>query len=297
MNLAYKGECVAQIKFPKSSDNFSGSGKTHNFVAYFEGHMKFPTPGTWVMYTTSWDGSKLYMEGELIVNNNGLHNVLVEKNGTIDIGDEESLVKHFRLEYFKGEKGENGLILKWKGPGSEKKEVRPADFHVPASFTITGLPSHAPLWYQAYTTRYTTPSRNMLPTSFDIILPVSNDTSYFYQWPKTACNLTDNYAVVLEGYVVFPRPGRYILSEKSDDDARMFVDGQLVRTVRGNVGVRDKGRVSITIAQKEILHHLRVEFLELCLGNGLELTWEGPQIARGTPLRLCRSEEHCHFPY
>ena len=135
----------------------------------------------------------------------------------------------------------------------------------------------------------------MLPTSFDIILPVSNDTSYFYQWPMTACNLTDNYAVVLEGYVVFPRPGRYILTEKSDDDARIFVDGQLLRSVRGSVGVRDQGHVSLSIAQKGMVHHLRVEFLELCLGNGLELTWEGPQITRGTPLRLCRSEEHCHL--
>ncbi len=142
MQLAYDGECISQINFPRSTSNFAGSGKMNNFVAYFEGQLQFPTEGVWTMYTASQDGSKLYIEEELVVNNNGMHKKMVEKDGSVTVS-KDSLIKRFRLEYFKGETGANGLILKWEGPGKNKQAVNPTDFYMPDSFSLLGLPAYA----------------------------------------------------------------------------------------------------------------------------------------------------------
>jgi hypothetical protein len=65
----------------------------------------------------------------------------------------------------------------------------------------------------------------------------------------------------------------------------MYIDGKLVLTVDGKVGVQDEGQASVSIDQQGgAIKHFRIEFLELCLGNGLELTWEGPNIPQYTYL-------------
>lgn len=139
MHLSYKHECVSQIKFLKSDGIFAGSDKSNNFVAYFDGQLKFPAAGTWTMYLKSQDGSKLFIEDVEVVNNDGLHSELVEKSGSIII-NKGSLIKRFRLEYFKGWEGENGLILKWEGPGYSKISPGAADFYVNPNTIILGSP-------------------------------------------------------------------------------------------------------------------------------------------------------------
>jgi hypothetical protein len=289
MHLGYGGECVPQIKFPKSTGNFAGSGKTNNFVAYFEGQLQFPAFGAWILFTISQDGSKLYIEDELVVNNNGLHNVMVEKNGTIDVA--ESLIKNFRLEYFKGEEGGNGLIMKWEGPGMDKTVVKSKDFYVPDQLSLIGLPAYIVQTDFVNTTRYATASRNSLPVSFDALVPFSKDYKYESYWPRENCDLTDNYAVVLDGYALFPKAGEYIITETSDDDARMYVDGQLVLSVNGRTGFRDIGQASISITEGGTIKRIRLEFLELCLGGVLDLTWMGPNITKGTPVQFVAMQD------
>ncbi len=142
MELAYDGGCVSRINFPQSTSAFAGSGKTNNFVAYFEGQLQFPSAGKWTLYTASQDGSKLYIDGKQIVDNDGVHENMKEKSGTVEVTD-NLLIKAFRLEYFKGDKrANNGLILKWKGPGKKKSIVQPTDFYTPSEFSIIGLPAY-----------------------------------------------------------------------------------------------------------------------------------------------------------
>lgn len=127
MHLGYDGGCVSQINFPSSTSTFAGSGKSNNFIAYFEGQLKFPSAGMWTMFLKSQDGSKLYIDDQEVVNNDGVHKTMKQKRGTVEIA-ESSLIKTFRVEYFKGNKGPNGLILKWKGPGKRKSVVKTTDF-------------------------------------------------------------------------------------------------------------------------------------------------------------------------
>ena len=124
--LPYKVDWVSEINYQYTDGNFAGSGKSKNVLAVFEGLLRFPSEGTWTMYTASDDGSKLYVDGQLVVNNNGIHNTMVEKSGTIVV-DKSALGKWIRLEYF-NDVGKNGLILRWEGPNRPKTVIRGWNF-------------------------------------------------------------------------------------------------------------------------------------------------------------------------
>jgi len=274
--LPYKEEWVSEINFPSTDGEFAGSGRSHNVVAVFEGLLKFPSAGTWTLFVSSIDGSKLYVDNGLVVNNNGLHKVMVAKKGTVEV-DSSSLVKSFRLEYFKGAEGNNGLRLRWKGPGYAKSDVRAWNFDAITSFV--GLPMFAYMIPNVTVSYYAWETRDALP-NFTSLVPDSTSDGYFYSWPNEGCSDTENNAVVLEGNLQFPSAGSWKIFVTSDDDLRMYADGQLVLTVNGNIGVRDKGKAVVDVASGSTIQKIRIEYLELCRGSGIDLQWAGPGISK-----------------
>ncbi len=85
-----------------------------------------PETGEYVFYLTSNDGSKLYIDGRLVVDNDGGHGAL-EKSGSISL----KAGRHpLRIGYFQVGGG-YALSLAWKGPGFEKQMVPPCAFFYP----------------------------------------------------------------------------------------------------------------------------------------------------------------------
>ena len=128
--------------------------------------------------------------------------------------------------------------------------------------------------------RYKWESRDTLPSDFDAIVPDSEENSYSYAWPIDTCEGVEDKAVVLEGYLQFPAVGTWKIFATSDDDLKMYIDGQLVLTVDGKIGVRDVGKAVIEVAPGFTFKHVRIEFLELCLGNSLTMDWAGPGVSK-----------------
>ena len=91
--------------------NFLIDEKEENddFAFKFDGLINITTPGDYVFYTESDDGSKLYIIGEEVVNNDGLHPT-EEKSGTINL----SVGLHpITVNYFEKDRGE-GLNVKYE---------------------------------------------------------------------------------------------------------------------------------------------------------------------------------------
>jgi putative heme-binding domain-containing protein len=88
------------------------------FGLRFTGSIHIPKDGAYTFYTASDDGSRLYIDGTLVVNNDGAHG-MVEKSGTIELkaGPHALLVT-----YFDGG-GDDGLVVSWKGPGMAKERI------------------------------------------------------------------------------------------------------------------------------------------------------------------------------
>jgi hypothetical protein len=89
-------EVVSQVNFPSTGGNFAGSGLSDDIGAVFEGYVEIPESNTYVLYVDSDDGSKLYIGGELLIDNDGLHG-MVEVAGQIALAPG---LHEIRVEFF-----------------------------------------------------------------------------------------------------------------------------------------------------------------------------------------------------
>ena len=104
-----KGELVEEtISIDFSIDEY----RKNNFGHSFSGYLQVDKDGTYEFQTSSDDGSRLFIGGFPVVDNDGLHGRQVA-NGEIPlkVGFHE-----IRLDYFEGG-GQQSLEVKWKGPG------------------------------------------------------------------------------------------------------------------------------------------------------------------------------------
>ena len=113
-------------------DNFTLAPKNRkdNFAFKFEGAIRVSTAGSYTFYTTSDDGSKLYINGQQVVDNDGLHGSQ-ERSGSVTLAEGSHRIK---VTFFENKNGEK-LEVRWKGPGISKQLIPTSvlndDFEVP----------------------------------------------------------------------------------------------------------------------------------------------------------------------
>jgi len=99
---------------------FKTSVRTRNvhYGMRFRGVIQIARAGTYTFFTDSDDGSRLWINGKLIVNNGGLH-TRRERSGKIAL----PAGKHnIRVDYFQSTKASK-LLVKYKGPGILKSQI------------------------------------------------------------------------------------------------------------------------------------------------------------------------------
>ena len=89
-----------------------------DFAFRFTGYVDIPTSGNWTFYTSSDDGSQLFIDGALVVDNDGLHSNQ-EATGSVNLsaGAHEIVVTMFERG------GQEVLTVSWEGPGQAKSFI------------------------------------------------------------------------------------------------------------------------------------------------------------------------------
>jgi predicted alpha-1,2-mannosidase len=88
------------------------------FAFDFEGYVRIPVNGIYTFYLTTNDGGRLYIDDNLLINNDGLHPLTeIYKPVALKAGLHPINVRYFQ------EGGTNGLIVSWQGPGFNKEEI------------------------------------------------------------------------------------------------------------------------------------------------------------------------------
>ncbi|KPK75107.1 MAG: hypothetical protein AMS25_18605 [Gemmatimonas sp. SM23_52] len=90
------------------------------FGLRFRGYIEIPRTGVYGFYLTSDDGSRLSLDGDLVVDNDGIHGAR-EKTGYIAL---EAGMHPVELLFFQGAGG-IALSLSIDGPGLKKQEIPP----------------------------------------------------------------------------------------------------------------------------------------------------------------------------
>jgi YVTN family beta-propeller protein len=95
-------------------DNFTLDPRLRddNFAMRYRATLRTPVAGTYTFYTSSDDGSKLFINGALIVNNDGLHATL-EQQGTVTL---PAGMHEIEVQYFEAT-GDQVLMVSYAGPG------------------------------------------------------------------------------------------------------------------------------------------------------------------------------------
>jgi poly(3-hydroxybutyrate) depolymerase len=152
----YEGNWTALPNF--GSMQAKKSGKVTNFSLaprnradyfgfVFDGYIKIATAGTYTFYTTSDDGSKLYIGGQQVVNNDGLHGA-VEKSGSIYLKAGSHPIK---VAYFERYGGET-LLVSYSGPGISKRKIPDAVLSTGSSSSSTSTLAVSTSWEEEQAT-------------------------------------------------------------------------------------------------------------------------------------------------
>ncbi|MCD6374223.1 MAG: chitobiase/beta-hexosaminidase C-terminal domain-containing protein [Caldisericaceae bacterium] len=98
--------------------DLSKSQRSDFFGLRFVGYINAPQDGIYTFFTESDDGSKLFIGGKEIVNNDGLHG-MNEKSGQVAL--KKGLHK-IEVIFFEGAVDE-GLVVRWQGPNVPKQVI------------------------------------------------------------------------------------------------------------------------------------------------------------------------------
>jgi hypothetical protein len=110
-------------------EGFPGITKRFEWFAIdYTGRFWIEKPGPYRFLLTSDDGSRLFIDGRQVVDNDGIHNPQ-DREGSIELA---AGIHRIRVMYFQGPRTEVALVLKVAAPGEELRVFSTDEFKPPA---------------------------------------------------------------------------------------------------------------------------------------------------------------------
>jgi hypothetical protein len=97
------------------------------FAIDYTGKFWIENPGAYTFSLTSDDGAKLYIDDELVIDNDGQHPPQ-DKTGSVELGGG---IHRVRVSYFQGPKFQVALVLKIAGAGEQLRVFSTDEFKPP----------------------------------------------------------------------------------------------------------------------------------------------------------------------
>lgn len=119
----YGSAVLPNIDIASTGGEFSTSGRADFIGARFEAWLDIPQSGLWSLSTESDDGSRIEIDGVVVVENDGLHG-MVERSGLIGL----ERGKHRIVVDFFENGGGAGEIVRWEGPGTARAVIPASAF-------------------------------------------------------------------------------------------------------------------------------------------------------------------------
>ena len=123
---------VSTLNIPSRdfTEGFPGVTKRQEWFAIdYTGRFWIDKPGLYRFALTSDDGSKLYIDDQTAVDNDGIHPALT-KSGSVDLAGG---IHKIRVQYFQGPRLQVALVLEVAGPNQELRVFSTEEFKPPAN--------------------------------------------------------------------------------------------------------------------------------------------------------------------
>jgi hypothetical protein len=109
-----------QLNYDATSEELGESKLAEHFYVRWTGVLRAPKDGKYKIFIESDDGSRVYIDGKQIIDNNGVHG-MEEKDAEVELKAGDHPLK---IEMFENE-GETGIKFSWEASGGSK-EIVPA---------------------------------------------------------------------------------------------------------------------------------------------------------------------------
>jgi len=228
---------VPWVKMTSTSDFQRAVAGTpnSNFAAYWYGNVQIKKAGVYNLCTDSDDGSRLFVDGHMIINDGGLHaRVKVCGDTTLAAGI------HLVTVWFFNGGGAAYQNIDYMGPDT-------GGAHIPVpSISTTGIPAPPPtsVWtmkvfkqISSVDSRPATRSMDLVGTSTTVSAIDFDSSADFQVYVKDFPS--SNLAVLFYGNPKIHTAGSYNYCLKSADGAYMYLDGNLVISNGGRHGVKE----------------------------------------------------------
>jgi RHS repeat-associated protein len=223
-----------------------------NFSVRWRGSVQATTSGTYTFYTESDDGVRLWVNGQLLVDNWTDH-APTENSGTISLtaGQRYDVL----LDYY--ERGGGAVLkLRWLPPGGTKQIIPASQLFPPGMSGLKG---------EYYDNQDLT---NLKMTRYDS----AADFNWYNGSPDPSMG-ADTFSVRWTGRVkAGPTSGTHTFSTWSDDGVRLWVNGQLLIndwTDHGNT--QNTGSISLQANQE---YEIKLEYYDNGGGAEMHLWWQ-----------------------
>ncbi|MCQ0090464.1 PA14 domain-containing protein [Roseovarius sp. M141] len=292
------------LNYVGTRDAFWDGGPQNWFAARYTSELTVETGGSYTFYLNSDDGSALYIDGERIISNDGLHGA-TERQVTVDL---EAGTHDIDLRYFEAY-GVQTLQLQWSGPETGNRAVllggdnlnyvntsdgtvvpeppveadptEPTDPTEPpvveTSPEDTGGDHGGMAGLRAEFFTLTTSPRRLSDINFDatpsqtqMIGAVDFATENNPFWDGGPA---DRFAARITGDLNVETAGSYTIYLTSDDGSALYIDGE---QVIGHDGLHARSTLPVTLELAAGAHEIEVRYFENSGHQTLQLEWQGP---------------------
>jgi len=255
-----------------------------HFAAQWTGKIEIKTSGDYNFTTASDDGSYLWIDGELIVNNGGLH-ALEEKQGSVFLGEG---LHDLKVEFFETDGGA-ACMAKYQGADTEGNVQPLTAFHL----QDTPEPEYTPVrtleegggLSEGFAGEYfffgegginIAPNLDVREPSLSKVTESINFESGQAFTDFDASIPSEHIAAKWTGLLKVDTTGSYTFTTTSDDGSFLWIDDNLVVN---NGGLHGPESQDATLTLQSGYHRIRVEFFENSGGALCTAKYAGPDTA------------------
>jgi hypothetical protein len=241
-----------------------------NYSIRFSGGLKIAKDGNYTFYTSSDDGSKLWIDDKLVVDNDGDHGA-DEKSGKAKLaaGTHKIVLGYYQAG------GDRALTVSYEG-GDIAKVAIPNDALTPKPpATIPPPPTNVAgnLSYEYFEGEF-----DKLPDFATLTTPAKGECDGF-DIALDGRARPENFAIRFTGQIKIDKDGEYTFYTASDDGSRLLIDDKAVVENDGDHPTEEKdGKATLTAGA----HKITVLYYQHGGEKALTVSYAGPDIEKRT---------------
>jgi len=268
------------IQYAETAGLWSGLSHEDRFAARWSGNIKITHAGTYTFWLTSDDGSKLYLDGQEVLDNDGMHTTT-----TVETTIELTAAMHRVMVLYFENTGNASITLEYSGEDTlgyrqlvPRGVLTPTQLKVQNTITNNMLGGLKAEYFFFSTAPQTVDAIDGLKPDVVRVDAEVNHLCSADMWD--GIERSENFIVRWTGSLTITTGGSYTFYISSDDGATLAIDKQVVINSDGSHGMEVK---TYTADLPSGVHVLELRYLQTTADSCMIFEYSGPDVDAANP--------------